>query len=236
MAARIINFQPRLALKAAVALARDPDDLPQVFTLIASLSFDTLSRIAARFEATDRGRALIAARPDIVARLADRAALANLPDGSVGRAYLDFVTRENISAEGIRAAAETGATGTQALPAPLDYVFARMRDTHDLWHVVTGFGGDVLGEVALLSFTFAQTNNPAIALILGIGAFKLKKVSGARSLMRAWHRHGRESTWLPTVPWEALLARPLVEVRAELGLPPPARYVPVRSNELRAAA
>ena len=165
MAARIINFQPRVALQAAVALLRDPDDLPQVFTIIEALSFDTLSRIAARFEATPGGRALLAGRPDIVTLLADRAWLAQLPSGSVGRAYLDFVTRENISAEGIRAAAMTGATGARRLPPPLDYVFARMRDTHDLWHVVTGFHGDLLGEVALLSFIFAQTKNPSIAAL-----------------------------------------------------------------------
>jgi ubiquinone biosynthesis protein COQ4 len=236
MAARIISFQPRIALQAAVALLRDPDDLPQVFTIIEALSFDTLSRIAARFEATPGGRALLAGRPDIVTLLADRAWLARLPSDSVGRAYLDFVTRENISAEGIRAAAMTGATDARPLPAPLDYVFARMRDTHDLWHVVTGFHGDLLGEVALLSFIFAQTRNPSIALILGIGAVKLARVPGARSLMRAWHAHGRKATWLPSVAWESLLARPLDEVRAELGLPLPARYVPVRSNELRVAA
>lgn len=235
MPARIIEFHPRRALGAAFALARDPDDLPQVFTLIESLSFGTLSRIAARMEATEGGRALLAARPDIVTELADRTALAALPDGSVGRAYLDFVTRENISADGIRVAQKAGTTKTNELPAPLDYVYARMRDTHDLWHVVTGFQGDVLGEASLLSFFFAQTRNPAIALILFIAAVKLFHVPGTRSLMRTWHRHGRQAAWLPVVAWETLLARPVEEVRAELGIPQPARYVPVRSSELRAA-
>jgi ubiquinone biosynthesis protein COQ4 len=81
-------------------------------------------------------------RAHVLTKLVDRDSLARLPDGSFGRAYLDFVERENISAAGIRAAADQGMKNT--LPALLDYVSARMRDTHDLWHVVTGYSGDVL--------------------------------------------------------------------------------------------
>ena len=31
----------------------------------------------------------------------------------------------------------------------------RIRDQHDLWHVLTGYGRDTLGEVCLLWFTYA---------------------------------------------------------------------------------
>lgn len=48
-------------------------------------------------------------------------------------------------------------------------VSGRMRDTHDLWHVLTGYSGDVLGETALLGFIFAQTGNPGVALIIALG-------------------------------------------------------------------
>src|SRR5690242_8484573 len=152
-----LQLQPRRAFHAARILASDPDDLPQVFTIIESLSADTLHRIAARMKRSETGRRLLATRPDIVERLADRAALAKLPEGSLGRTYLAFVEREKISADGIRAAASRGMTSWDALPAPLDFVHARMRDTHDLWHAVTGYSGDVLGESALLAFIFAQT-------------------------------------------------------------------------------
>jgi hypothetical protein len=78
----------------------------------------------------DSNRRLLAQQSDLVTTLVDRDALAVLPVGSLGRAYLDF-ERENISAAGIRAAADQGMKNT--LPAPLGYVSARMRDTHDLW-------------------------------------------------------------------------------------------------------
>jgi ubiquinone biosynthesis protein COQ4 len=231
-----IQFEPVRALRAARILFADPDDLPQVFTIIESLSGNTLQRIHRRMQAHESGRRVLEQRPDLVARLLDRDALARLPEGSLGRAYLDFVQRENISAEGIRAAAEKGME--RVLPAPLDFVSARMRDTHDLWHVVTGYSGDVLGEVALLAFIFAQTFNPGIALIIGLGLAKTLGAAGgedSRKIIADGFRRGRSTAWLPAVEWEKLLEMPLSQVRAQLSAGSPARYTPIRSAQLKAA-
>jgi hypothetical protein len=37
-----LQFAPHRALRAARRLAADPDDLPQVFTIVESLSLDTV--------------------------------------------------------------------------------------------------------------------------------------------------------------------------------------------------
>lgn len=231
-----IQFQPLRALRAARAVFADPDDLPQVFTIIESLSGNTLQRIYRGMKADESGRRLLEKQPDLVEKLTDREALARLPEGSFGRAYLEFVERENISADGIRAAAAKGMERT--LPAPLDYVSARMRDTHDLWHVATGYSGDVLGEVALLAFIFAQTWNPGVALIIGLGLAKTAGAAGggaARATIFDGYRRGRQTRWLPAVEWEDLLALPLREVRAKLAVEEPAVYTRIRSSQLKAA-
>jgi ubiquinone biosynthesis protein COQ4 len=165
--------------------------------------------------------------------LADRAALARLPEGSLGRAYLDFVERENISAEGIIAASVEGGSAN-ALPPPIDYVHTRLRDTHDLWHAAVGIHGDVLGETALLAFTFAQLWNPAVALILGIGILKMAGHPGAIRVVFEGFRRGWKAAWLPEQEWESLLALPVEEVRARLKLEAPIDYQPLRSSELKA--
>jgi ubiquinone biosynthesis protein COQ4 len=231
------QFAPRRALRAARILASDPDDLPQVFTIIESLSFDTLHRIGERMKQTEVGRRMVAARPDIVERLADRAALARLPEGTLGRAYLAFVERENISAEGIRAAHDKGKTDHLPLPESLEWVHSRMRDTHDLWHAAVGYHGDVLGETSLLAFTFAQTWNPAIGLILAIGLAKTIGVAPeARKTILDGFRRGKKAAWLPGQDWESMLALPLEEVRRRLSLEASPVYTPIRSWELKAAA
>ncbi len=228
-----IQFAPGRALRAARILANNPDDLPQVFTIIESLSGRTLQRIGNRMAATPEGKRLLERRPDIVDVLADRAALARLPEGSLGRAYLAFVERENITADGIRSAGAKGMTDGP-LPAPMDFVHARMRDTHDLWHAVVGYQADVLGETALLGFTFAQTWNPAIGLIIAIGLAKTRDNPEARRTIFDGFRRGRKAAWLPALDWESMLALPVDEVRRRLGLESPPDYTPVRTDELRA--
>jgi ubiquinone biosynthesis protein COQ4 len=233
MGSKYAQFAPRRALRAARILAADPDDLPQVFTIIESLSGNTLYRIWKRMMRTEEGRRVLAKREDIVARLADRPALAQLPEGSLGRAYLTFVEQEKISAEGIREAGRKGMTNEMPLSAPYDYVHARMRDTHDLWHAAVGYHGDVLGETALLAFTFAQSQNPAIALIIGIGLFKTIGAPEARAVIIDGFRRGRAAAWLPAQEWEDLLALPLTEVRRRLSLEEAPVYTQIRSSELK---
>jgi ubiquinone biosynthesis protein COQ4 len=234
-----VQFAPRRALRAARALATDPDDLPKVFTIIEALSGNTLHRTARRMREGAAGRRMLATRPDVVARLADREALARLPEGTLGRAYLSFVERESISPEGIMAAGEKGMTKEVPMPAPLDWVHGRMRDTHDLWHAAVGYSGDVLGETALLAFTFAQTWNPAIALIIAIGLTKTMHSplggAAARQTILEGFRRGRKAAWLPGQEWEEMLALPIAEVRRRLSLGAPPVYTEIRSAEIKAA-
>ncbi|HEY1958218.1 MAG TPA: Coq4 family protein [Polyangiaceae bacterium] len=236
-----LQFAPLRAFRAARVVAADPDQLPEVFTIIESLSVDTLQRIGRRMQESEMGRRLIEKRPDVVELLADRDALAKLPAGSLGRAYLAFVEREKISADGIREAAKAGMKHAGDIPAPLDWVHARMRDTHDLWHAVTGYSGDVLGEASLLAFTFAQTHNPGIAFIIAIAIAKTANAAlgggkEARKTMLDGFRRGRKAAWLPGQDWESMLALPIEEVRARLGIEAPAVYTEIRSSELKAAA
>jgi len=232
-----MQLQPARALRAARAIAADPDDLPQVFTIIESLSFETLTRIRARMERSETGRRLLAERPDIVDMLVDRAALRQLPEGSLGRAYLAFVEQEKISAEGIRSAADTGMAESK-IPAPLDWVHGRMRDTHDLWHAATGYPGDVLGEAALLAFTLAQTRNPGIGLIVAIAMHKLGGLNigsgaNARETILDGFRRGRKAAWLPEQDWASMLVLPVEEVRRRLNLEAPPVYREMRSTEIK---
>ncbi len=165
-------------------------------------------------------------------QLADRDGLRKLPEGSVGRAYLAFVESEGISPEGIRTASAEGIAEREKA-SELLYVKERMRDTHDLWHTVTGYKGDVAGEIGLLSFTLAQNWHAGVALIVGAGLVKGFAVDTTR-IIPDGYRRGRAAKWLPAQDWESLLPLPLEQVRASLGLGAPPVYTPVRTTQLRA--
>ena len=217
--------------RALGKLLRDPDDLPQVFTLIDAISGTAPYRLLRGFRQTAIGARLLRERPDIAPLLCDRASLRALPEGSLGRAYLAFVEREGISAEGIREASL--GQPDRARCAELDFLRQRMRDTHDLWHTATGYQGDVLGELALLAFTLGQHWNTGIALIVLTGMLK-GLGRGETAVIREGWRRGRAAEWLPAQDWESLLPLPLEEVRARLRLGAPPRYVPIRTAQLRA--
>jgi ubiquinone biosynthesis protein COQ4 len=48
----------------------------------------------------------------------------------------------------------------------MSYVMMRMRETHDLWHVITGFDTSVPGELGLQAFMFAQLNTPLAPILI----------------------------------------------------------------------
>lgn len=229
------TFAPRRAFAALAKLLRDPDDLPQVFTVIESFSGPAHDRLTRRLRGSARGAELLRQRPDITGLLQDREALARLPEGSLGRAYLAFMESEGISAAGIVEASEKGRS-EEAGSTDTDYVGMRMRDTHDLWHAVTGYHGDVLGEVALLAFSLAQTGNPALGLIVGAGLLKSARNLEALRLIANGFARGMKATWLVDADWEAMLALPVSEVRDRLRVDAPPTYTEVRSADLRAQA
>jgi len=224
------------AYRAARKLFANPDDLPQVFTIIESLSGGTLDRTLKRMSASEAGRKLLAEKPDIVPLLVDREALRNLPAATLGRAYLAFVEKENISAEGLLAAAEQGIEAWAHLPPELAWMHARLRDTHDLFHAAVGYQGDVLGELALLAFTLGQVFNPAIAFIILIGLFKTIHEPEARKVIWDGYRRGAKARLLIAQPWESMLELPLDEVRRRLSLEETPQYTRINSADVKAAA
>lgn len=232
------RIRPLAAWRALSALVRNPDQTKHVFELIDALSGKSGERLYERFRATPSGKRILAEQRELLPTLSDREALLALPAGSLGRSYAEFMGREQISAEGLVEASVEGGRGADPDLSPgRRLVGARMRDQHDLWHVVTGYGRDLVGEAAILAFTYAQTRNRGIGAIVAMAWWKTgPSAPWVRPFLREAYRRGKRAAWLPAQDWEALLARPLEDVRAELGVGPPPRYQEMRSAAGAAAA
>lgn len=219
--------QPLVAIRALRNLIANPQNTEEVFVIMRALSGDALQRGTARFAATEFGRRALTEGRDILPRLCDRDALRQLPEGTLGRRYVTFAENAGITADGLVAASEVVSEEYTTLTEDEALYARRLRDTHDLWHVVSGFSTQPFGEVCVVAFSYAQTRNLGFAAIALIGALKVAKDSGQSGVLRAaWqaYRIGRRAAWLPGADWEALLARPLEEVRAALRVTPPTRY------------
>jgi ubiquinone biosynthesis protein COQ4 len=211
------------ARRALRTLIADPERTEQVFEITRALSGKSDVRMIRRLLRHPEGMALVAERPALLARLSDRAALAELPEGSLGRAYLAFMVAADLSADGLVDASMESADDREGYCEEAIWFFDRLRDMHDLWHVLTGYGRDEAGEAANLAFTYGQIGNPGIGLIVLAAALlgpQGERFHWQRYLFGAWRR-GRRASWLPAVRYEDLLALPLAEVRARLGIDPP---------------
>lgn len=211
----------RRALKVLIA---DPERTDQVFEIVRALSGRADVRSFRELLRHPDGVALLREQPSLIAALADRDALARLPEGSLGRAYLAFMVEADLTAGGLVDASMQGLEDPRdGFSEEAGWFFDRLRDMHDLWHVVTGYGRDEAGEAANLAFTYGQIGNPGIALIVLAAAIlgpHGEWLHWQRYLYRAWRR-GRRASWLPAARWETLLALPLAEVRAQLGIAAP---------------
>jgi ubiquinone biosynthesis protein COQ4 len=218
-------LRPFTALRAAGRLLRDPEDTRQVFVVMTALRGRSGRRMFDRFLATPVGASVVSERRRLLDRLQDRAGLAALPEGSLGRAYLVLMEGEHLTADGLVEASEAGRLGAVSAAAVL--FRDRMRDMHDLTHVVTGYGRDGLGELCLLAFMFRHTGNLGGALIALMGLGKFARHGAGRMARRALFEafaHGGQARWLPGQDWEALLPLPLGEVRRQLAIVAPAFY------------
>jgi ubiquinone biosynthesis protein COQ4 len=234
--AMLSPMRPLDALRAFRGILNDPDDTAQVFRIIEALEGPHPAYMLWRFRRHPDSARLLRERPRLLPHLVDRDALAALPEGSLGRAYLAFCSAEGITPDGLVAASQQAARDRRGAGVDdLAYIYDRLRDAHDLWHVVTGYRGDLIGEGALLAFSFAQTHTPGIALVVTGGWFKLAAHPDRDQFIKGFQR-GLRSAWLPAVHWETLLARPLDEVRARLRVGPPPAYAPLRTDDAPSAS
>jgi ubiquinone biosynthesis protein COQ4 len=217
-------IQWRRALRALRALLADPDQTEKAFEIFVAIGARDEERDFQRFCAHPEGGRLLRERPSLIDRLADRAALARLPADSFGRAYLAYLERTGFEADGLLQLKETlqeraeseGETGARLDPAR-EWYRDRSLLMHDLWHVLTDYGTDELGETALLPFAYAQLGGRA-NLLLTLGATARSTIDGGLSLppylLQAWRR-GRQAVWLPVLRYETMLSKPLETVRRE---------------------
>ncbi len=216
----------RTAFRALRRLLADPEDTRQVFEIMRALNPPATRRGYLRLIGLPTGARLAYERTELAGRLMDRDWLARLAPGSVGAAYRDFVWSENLSAEGLVKESQRGLRAELIdAPSPIAWYGRRIRDVHDIWHILTGYGRDPLGEACLVAFSYAQTRGLGWLMIaLGAGVRGGSGVPGVRRAILEGYRHGRRATWLPAVDYETLLGEPLEAARARLGIAPPGRY------------
>ena len=215
------------AYRAFQRLRANKEDTYQVFEIMRALTGRSIEEGYLKLIRTPEGGRMAYEGREFAERLMDRAWVESFAPGTVGAAYAEFTSRENISAEGLIEESRKGIGADEAdIAHPLAWYGRRIRDTHDIWHILTGYGRDALGEACLVAFSYAQTRSLGWAFI-AVGAALSVGDAGKLPVRRAileGYRRGKAAAWLPSQDYERLMAEPLEAARKRLKLTPPALY------------
>jgi ubiquinone biosynthesis protein COQ4 len=175
--------------------------------------FAQWDKVAERLSHDPRIRSVLEDRPRL--GWIDPAALTALPAGSLGRTFADHLARKGLNPNLV-----------EPLPAndPGSFVLAHFGETHDIWHLVTGYGMDETGEASLIGFYAAQFGQaPHFALLLGIlflntAFYRPADFQQRMEALTVGWRAGKTADSLFGRDWPSLWRRPIRDVRMSLGL------------------
>jgi ubiquinone biosynthesis protein COQ4 len=188
---RTSGFRPLKILHHFGKLVEDKEDTEQVFHIIEATKGRKSYAQARAFLSSETGQRFMAESTDIPVMLDDHARWADCASETVAAHYIAFMKREGLSAAGLVAESHKWAPPESLPQDQTQWYFDRLRDTHDLFHVLTGYGRDALGEASLLGFSYEQNHNGGVLFIAYAGARQIKKVSGTKAPIFAAIKEGR---------------------------------------------
>jgi len=234
----VYAVEPLKAWRAFRLLLRDKEDTVQVFKIVKALSGRSLQQSYFRLLQTPEGGRQAYLAREFSELLSDQRWLSSFSFGTVGASYRAFMSARSLSAYSLIEATRRVEHSDVDAAHPLAWLARRRRDVHDVWHVLTGYDMDAIGEICLIAFTYGQTGNPAFAALATAATINLKRqFPGAPCFAAVYeaYRSGRAAAWLEALDYEALFSESLETARAHLGITRPALYERLKSATLLGA-
>ncbi|WP_341529184.1 Coq4 family protein [Nostoc sp. UHCC 0302] len=208
-------------LKGAVTLALDPgraDATPDIEDGMIKLK---ATQLAIDYVKTVPGVVEIV-QERYLAPPPDLASLAKLPSGSLGRCFAEYIEKTGFDPNYYRGLPITDDTS---------YILTRLRQTHDIWHLVTGLGSNVNGELGLQAFCLAQIRIPLPILLIAGGLLRTlftapDELGLLLEQIAIGYRLGAKAQPFLAQKWEDNWHKPLAELREELNVVVVDEYVP----------
>lgn len=222
-----LRYRVRKAWRHFRQLVQNKEDTGQVFHIFEALPWKGMPAAAQRFLESEHGRKIIAAEPSLPELLDNHDLLRRLPKGSVAHAYCDFMEREGLTSQGLVDEFDRFMQDKPDYQDRFAIFLDRIRDTHDLLHVITGYGRDALGEQCVLAFSYSQQPSPANLFIAYAGAWEIKKQVPRAPVfhaVREGQKRGKACPRVAELSVTDLLAMPLEQARTMLNITPPRHY------------
>jgi ubiquinone biosynthesis protein COQ4 len=161
--------------------------------------------------------------PDVATILAERytppphnlEVLLEYPKDSLGYGYAHYMKQLGFQA----------LEPTITVDSDIRYVEARWQQTHDIWHIITGFDTSEIGEIGLQAVYLAQFQLPLSTLLIanaliGVTLFQPQALAAMLgAIAQGWHM-GKTAKPLIAQKWEDAWEKPIAVWRTELNVQP----------------
>lgn len=142
-------------------------------------------------------------------------ALLQYPSDSLGYTYANHLKRAGLQTIEAKV----------AINSDTSYVENRWQQTHDIWHIITGFDTSEIGEIGLQAFYLAQFQLPLASMLIAnalISATLMEPEALSpllKAIARGWEM-GKHAKPLIAQKWEATWEKPVAVWQVELNIQP----------------
>lgn len=210
-----------MTLKGTVSLFSNPTNTQSVYDIEDGLRHDKSTFLSIEY---------IKSQPGVMDIVCDRYlapvpnfdALSKCSPYSLGYAYAAYIRDNGFDPMFYR---------TLTVDDDTSYIFQRRRQTHDIWHIVTGLGIDEASELGLKAFELAQTRSTMSALLVAGGLVRTllkapEQLGYLLDRIAVGYRMGMKAKPFLAQRWEDHWEKPVAQWREELSVQIPSVYMP----------
>jgi ubiquinone biosynthesis protein COQ4 len=209
--ARDASLFTRILVGVRALVVLKDDQANPFYARLLHLSFDreVYARLADRMRQDPSWRRIMEERRSIPGGRWNFESLAQLPEGTLGHAFTRYYADNGIHPFSYE----------YPLVDDVEFLAKRYRETHDLHHIVTGYGIDPVGEIEIQAFYFGNLGFRHAAFITFVSMFtsraghRWRLIRHVRKLMAAYRR-GKATPMILGVPFDELWELPVSEISA----------------------
>lgn len=208
-----------VAMQAVNVLKDDPTNPEQARLLHLSLDREVYARLAKRMREHAEWRRILEERKTVFSGDQELQKLGQLPEGTLGHAFTRYYIDNGIE------------PFSYDFPVvdDVEFLAKRYRETHDIHHIVTGYGTDPIGEIEVQAFYVGNMGLRHSAFISLVSLFtsrtghEWKLPAFVRKLHAAYQR-GKASPMILGVPFDEMWDLPVTEITARYVAAAPTKH------------
>lgn len=213
--------QSLMTLKGVISLIKNPNSTMSVYDIEDALIHEKPNQVSIDFILAQPGIEQIT-QEQYIAPEPDVEQLLQCPENSLGYQYASYLTASGFDPHFYRDLDITDRAS---------YLFMRRRQTHDIWHIITGFDADVASELGLKAFELAQTRSPMSALLVAGGLVRTlfespEDLGYLLDRLAVGYRMGAKAKPFLAQKWEEYWEKSIEQWRSELNVEVPPSYIP----------